>query len=310
MPKKLIIDVDTGGDDAVAMLLAGYHPAVELVAVTCVEGNAPLELVVRNSLAVLEQGKLGNVPVYAGLDRHMHVHPYPRGLEQERRLKLPEPTLTAAATHAVDFLIDYYMSAAGPETVLAPVAPLTNIAMALLREPRLAQRIPRMVMMGGAYTEGNTTASAEFNIYADPEAARIVFRAGIPISLVGLEVTKQALLSLADAERISGYGSPGAKVAGPLIYEEVAWFVRNWGWKGGQVYDACAVAAIIEPDILKTQLAYCDIEVKGELTRGRTVCDFGYAHRKPELAANVDVGVGIDLERFIAILDEAFRNKD
>lgn len=305
MPQKVIIDVDTGGDDAVAILLAGYHPAVELVAVTCVEGNAPLDLVVRNSLAVLEQGKLAGVPVYAGLDRHMHTQPYPRDPDQERRLKLPEPTLKPAAGHAVDFLIDYYMSDAGPETILAPVAPLTNIAVALLREPRLAQRIPRMVMMGGAYTEGNTTASAEFNIYADPEAARIVFRAGIPISLVGLEVTKQALLTLADAERISNYTNPGAKVAGALIYEEASWFIRNLGWEAGQVYDACAIAAVIQPDILQTKLAYCDIEVIGELTRGRTVCDFGYARR--DLEANVDVGVGIDQERFVAILDEAFR---
>lgn len=305
MPQKLIIDVDTGGDDAVAMLLAGYHPAVELVAVTCVEGNAPLELVVRNSLTVLEQGRLAQVPVYPGLDRHLHSQPYPRDPDQERRLKLPEPAIRPAEGHAVDFLIDYYLGEAGPETILVPVAPLTNIALALLREPRLAKRIPGMVMMGGAYTEGNTTASAEFNIYADPEAARIVFKAGIPIRMVGLEVTRQALLTPADAERILSYDTPGARVAGKLIWEEVDWFVRNLGWEAGQVYDACAVAAVIEPDILQTRPAYSDIELVGELTRGRTVCDFGYARRG--LQPNVDVGIGIDRERFVAILDEAFR---
>jgi len=305
MTQKLIIDVDTGGDDAVAMLLAGHHPATELVAVTCVEGNAPLEIVVRNSLAVLEQGQLTSVPVYAGLDRHMHAQPYPRDPDQERRLNLPDPTLEPSDRHAVDFLIDYYMSETGPKTVLVPVAPLTNIAMALLREPRLARRIPRMVLMGGAYTDGNTTPSAEFNIYADPEAARLVFKAGIPISMVGLEVTRQALLTPADAERISGYSSPGAKVAGLIIKEEVDWFVRNLGWDGGQVFDACAVAAVIQPDILQTEPAQCDIELHGELTRGRTVCDFGYANRGAE--ANAEIGVGIDRERFVAILDEAFQ---
>jgi inosine-uridine nucleoside N-ribohydrolase len=305
MPQKLIIDVDTGGDDAVAMLLAGYHPAVELIAVTCVEGNAPLDLVVRNSLAVLEQGDLAHVPVYAGMDRHMHTFPYPRDPDQERRLKLPEPTLKPMPAHAVDFLIDYYMGEAGPETILVPVAPLTNIAMALLRQPRLAQRIPGIVMMGGAYTDGNTTASAEFNIYADPEAARLVFKAGIPIRMVGLEVTKQALLTPADAERILSYSRSGAKVAGRLIAEEVDWFVRNLGWEAGQVYDACAVAAVIQPDILQTQPAYGDIELTGELTRGRTVCDFAYAYRK--LQPNVEVGVEIDRGRFVAILDEAFK---
>jgi inosine-uridine nucleoside N-ribohydrolase len=235
----------------------------------------------------------------------MHAYTYPRDVDQERRLKLPEPTLTAAAGHAVDFLIDYYLGDAGPQTILVPVAPLTNIAIALLREPRLAQRIPRMVMMGGAYSEGNSTASAEFNIYADPEAARIVFKAGIPISLVGLEVTRQALLTAADAARISSYNTPGAKVAGPLIHEEVDWFARNLGLEAGQVYDACAVASVIQPDILYTKPAHCDIELIGELTRGRTVCDFSYTRRG--LAANVDVGVGIDQARFIAILDEAFR---
>ncbi|GAB4434628.1 MAG: nucleoside hydrolase [Anaerolineae bacterium] len=303
-PTRLIIDVDTGGDDAVAILLAGHHPAVELVAVTCVEGNAPLHLVVRNTLAVLEQGGLPHVPVYAGIDRHMHTRPYPRDLDQKRELKLPEPTLAPAQKHAVDFLIDYYMGPDGPNTLLAPVAPLTNIAMALLRQPALAGRIPRMVMMGGAYIGGNTTPSAEFNIYADPEAARIVFNAGIPISMVGLEVTGQALITPAQAERIAAFNTPGARVAGPLIAEEVGWFVRHLGAEAGQVYDACAVAAIIEPEILQTRPAHCDIELTGELTRGRTVCDFGY--RRRGTSPNVDVGVGINRDRFLEILHEAF----
>lgn len=303
-PTKMILDVDTGGDDAVAMLLAGHHPAVELVAVTCVEGNAPLDLVVRNSLTALEQGGLPQVPVYAGIDRHMHTQPYPRDIDQKRTLKLPEPTLTPAAGHAVDFLIDYYLGPAGPETILVPLAPHTNIALALLREPALAKRIPRMVMMGGAYIGGNTTPSAEFNIYADPEAARIVFNAGIPISMVGLEVTAQALITPAEAERITAYNTPGARVAGPLIAEEVGWFVRNLGATEGQVYDACAVAAVIEPEILRTRPAHCDIELTGELTRGRTVCDFGYQRRGTR--ANVDVGVGIKRDRFVEILHEAF----
>ena len=304
MPKKLIIDADTGGDDAVAILLAGHHPAVELVAVTCVEGNAPLDLVVRNTLTVLEQGNLADVPVYAGVDRHLHAQPYPRDPDQERRLKLPEPTLEPSGTHAVDFLIDYYLSDAGPETILVPIAPFSNIAMALLREPQLAGRIPRIVMMGGAYTEGNTTASAEFNIYADPEAARVVFTAGIPIDMIGLEVTRQALVTPADADRILSYNTPGAKVAGPLIHEEVDWFVRNMGWDAGQVYDACAVASVIEPEILYTKPAHCDIELSGQLTRGRTVCDFDFRRRGME--ANVNVGIGIDEDRFVAIFDKAF----
>ncbi len=275
------------------------------MAITCVAGNGPLELVTRNTLATLEAGGLATVPVYAGLSQHLHTHTYFRHPDQVRSLNLPEPTITPANTHAIDFLIDYYLSSAGPETILVPVAPLTNIATALLREPKLAQRIPRMVMMGGAYTQGNSTPSAEFNIYADPEAARLVFQAGIPLSMIGLEVTQQALLTEADATQVLANHSPGAQVAGAIIQEEISWWhARDMTEPAGQVYDACAVVAVIEPDILQTQPAHCAIELIGELTRGRTVCDFNYARRGT--TANVEVGVGLDRDRFRAIVLEAF----
>jgi len=265
------MDVDTGGDDAVAMLMAGHAPELELVAVTVVHGNAALPTTLRNTLATLEAGGLADVPVYAGAARALQDRLPPRGVTQGRELPLPEPVMIPQEKHAVDFLIEYYLGTTD-ETILMPIGPMTNIALALLQEPRLAERIPRIVMMGGAYAEGNVTPSAEFNIYADPEAARVVFRAGIPITMIGLEVTAQALVSLEDAERIRSLGTPASCIAADLIAEEVQWFIDRLGWSGGQIYDACTV---------------------------RTVCDISGHHDQPP---NVDVGTGIDRERFISLL--------
>ena len=292
------MDVDTGGDDAVALLMAGHSSELELVGVTVVHGNADLPTTVRNTLATLEAGDLSNVPVYPGAERPLVGSPPPRVSVQARRLPLPEPRMAAQSMTASDFLVGYYEKG-GSETLLVPTGPLTNVALALQREPALATRVPRIVMMGGAYAEGNVTASAEFNIYADPEAARIVFRSGIPITMVGLEVTAQALVTMEDAERIRELDTPASRAAADLITQEVQWFVDHLGWSGGQIYDACAVAACIDPDVITTQAMHVDIELRGELTRGRTVCDSSGLHGG---APNVDVGVEIDRDRFLALM--------
>jgi inosine-uridine nucleoside N-ribohydrolase len=206
--------------------------------------------------------------------------------------------MAAQSMTASDFLVEYYEKG-GNETLLVPTGPLTNVALALQREPALATRVPGIVMMGGAYAEGNATASAEFNIYADPEAARIVFRSGIPMTMVGLEVTAQALVTMEDAGRIRELGTPASRVAADLIAEQVQWFVDHLGCSGGQIYDACAVAACIDPDVITTQAMHVDIELYGELTRGRTVCDSSGLHGR---APNVDVGMEIDRDRFLALM--------
>lgn len=304
MPQKIILDVDTGGDDAVAMLLAGHHPELDLVAVTVVHGNAPLERTLNNTLRLIEAGELVHVPVFPGAALPLVEEPLPTDPVQHAVLPLPDPTISPQRQRAAEFLIEYYLSDDGPETIYAPLGPQTNLALALRLEPAIASRIPRIVTMGGAYIEGNTTPSAEFNILADPEAAHIVFEAGIPITMVGLEVTAQALVTLADADRFEAIGTPWAKVAATLIRDEVQWFIDNLGWTGGQIYDACAIAAALEPSVLETKAMHVAIELTGAHTRGRTVADISGYHKNPP---NVDVGVGIDSERFLEILFEGLK---
>lgn len=301
--EKVILDVDTGGDDAVSILLAGYHPGLDLVAVTVTHGNAPLERTLENTLRVVEHGGLLSVPVFAGADRPLVSELMETDPVQNALLPLPPTSFSAQPQRAVDFLIDYYLGPHGPETTYVPLGPQTNLAIALRLEPRLAERIPKIVTMGGAYFEGNTTPSAEFNILADPEAAHIVFSSGIPITMIGLEVTKQALVSLEDAEKIGLLDTQHARIAATLIRNEVQWFMDNLGWSGGQIYDACAVAAVIDPRVVDTRLLHVDIELGGRFTRGRTVTDFSANHK---LIPNVDVGIHFDRDRFMQILFDGF----
>ena len=196
MKQKVILDVDTGCDDAVAMLLAGHHADTELVAALPVHGNAPLAQTLDNTLRLLCAGKLEHVPVYAGADYPL-VGPIIAGDgDQVIKLPFPEPTIQPQKKHAVNFLIDYYMSGEGKDTIYMPIGPLTNLALALRIEPRLKQAIPQIVTMGGAYATG----FAEFNIKADPEAAFIVYTSGIPIKMIGLEVTDAAQVMRKDVD--------------------------------------------------------------------------------------------------------------
>ncbi|MBL8056591.1 MAG: nucleoside hydrolase [Anaerolineales bacterium] len=299
MKQKIILDVDTGFDDAVALLLAGHHPALELAAVTVCHGNAPLAVTVENTRRVLAAGGLGHVPVYAGAERALVAPPLKTDPLQHHRFDLPPAARPLERQRAAEFLIDYYLSPAGPETVLVPLAPQTNLALALRLEPRLAERCPRLVTMAGAYLEGNSTPSAEFNILADPEAAHIVFTAGWPLTMVGLEVTAQAYVTPADLARLRALGTPWAALAADIFEPHLRWWQTEMNWPGGQIYDACAVAAVVDPALLTTKPMHVDIELGGAFTRGRTVADAIGWHRQP---ANVDVGVGLDRERFLAVL--------
>jgi inosine-uridine nucleoside N-ribohydrolase len=303
-PQRLILDVDTGFDDAVALLMAGHHPALELAAVCVTHGNAPLAVTLENTLRLLHAGQLARVPVYAGAERALIAPALRTDPMQHARFDLPAAPFGPQPPRAAEFLIDYYLGPHGPQTVYAPIGPQTNLALALRLEPRLAQRIPRIITMAGAYLEGNSTPSAEFNLLADPEAAHIVFTAGIPITMLGLEVCYQALVTPNDLERLRALNTPWARLAADLAAPHVQWWIEQMQWSGGPVYDACVPAALIAPEALKTRAAHVDIELTGQFTRGRTVADLIGWHTP---APNVQVGIEMDRPRFVELLCEALQ---
>lgn len=304
MPQKVILDVDTGCDDAVAMLLAGHHPSLELAAVLPVHGNAPLEATLDNTLRLLSAGKLEHVPVYVGAESPL-VGPIIAGHgDQIVRMPFPESKIIPSPKKAANFLIDYYLSGEGEETIYMPVGPLTNLALALRIEPQLANRIPKIVTMGGAYLIGNNTPSAEFNILADPEAAHIVYSSGIPIVMVGLEVTDIAEIRTEDVAKIRANNTLWAEAAAQIIDIVLDIHMNKYGLPGAIIYDACTVAAVIEPEIMEVKPMHVDIELNGTFTRGRTVAD---VHGRTGLAKNVEVGIGFNRERFLEILAEGLK---
>src|ERR1044071_1378233 len=208
MPTKMILDVDTGTDDAVALMTAALSPDLELVGATSVNGNTSIEYTTENTLRVFDFIGMPEVPVYRGMDRPLVRTDVKRGMAARIHgdmLDLPEVSrgATLREGHAVDWLIETYLASDG-DIVLCPVGPLTNIAMAIQREPKIVEKIPEIVIMGGAHDHGNITASAEFNIWLDPEAARIVVNCGARIRMVPLDATHRALVSTDDAARLRG----------------------------------------------------------------------------------------------------------
>lgn len=301
-PKKVIIDCDPGQDDAVAIVLAARSPELELMGLTCVAGNADLNNTSQNALRICGLADIRDVPVVKGMDRPIFgdlitaasVHGK-TGLEGA---DLPETDLDFTPGHAVEFLIETFMASDGSITLI-PIGPLTNVAMALLREPGLKDKISRIVLMGGAFGMGNVTPSAEFNIFVDPEAARIVFDSGIPLLMVGLDVTHKAILTREHVASIKAKGTPVTDVFTSLLTFYLDSLTELGYSQGGAMHDACAVAAVCDPSLISAKLMRVDIETKGEFTRGRTVCD---ARPTTSGTPNAHVGLDIDSERFFRML--------
>ncbi len=306
-PIPVIIDCDPGIDDALALLLAAASPALDLRAVTVVAGNQTLPRTLHNCLTVLDYAGIRHVPVAAGADRPLvrdlltagHVH----GESGLGDLRLPEPARRPEPVHAVDLIARVLRAADAPVTLI-PVGPLTNIALLLLTAPELHPRIARIVLMGGSLGAGNVTPAAEFNIYVDPEAARIVFRSGLPLTMVGLDVTHQAPIT---PDHSAGLRASGRRVAG-MAADLLDSYGRFYGperrRQGLPVHDALAVAAVVEPALMTTRPYYVDVETRGELTTGQTVADRRETAERP---ANVEVAVGVDAERFAALLLDGLR---
>ena len=293
---KLVLDCDPGHDDAIALLLALASPELELLGVTTVHGNQTLDKTTENALRVLELVGRSDVPVVPGADRplrrDLHVAAHVHGESGLDGPELPAATARPLEQHAVDFLLEHVTS----EVVLVPVGPLTNVALALDR----GLRPQRIVLMGGAIAEGNMTPAAEFNIWADPEAAQRVFEAGVPVTMIGLDVTHRALLTPAWAERFRAAGRIGTFVA-ELVEFFKRYHARTYGWDGAPIHDALALAQVFRPELVRTEHVNVEVELESELCRGRTVVD---RWKRTEREPNADVGVEVDGDAFLGLLLE------
>jgi purine nucleosidase/pyrimidine-specific ribonucleoside hydrolase len=293
----ILLDCDPGHDDAIALLLALGSDEIELRGVTTVAGNQTLEKTTANAIRVLELAGRGDVPVAAGCPRPLVRDPrVAADVHGETGLDgpdLPAAKGEAVSEHAVDFLAERVEGA-----TLVATGPLTNVALLLARYPEA--RPDRIVLMGGASAEGNVTPAAEFNIWADPEAAARVFASGLDVTMVGLDVTHRALVTKSHAEQLRGAGRIGKVVAELLDFYGV--FHREvYGFDGSPVHDAVALAHVIDPTLLEVERLNVRVDCESQLCRGRTVVD---VWRRTGLEPNASVAVGIDSERFLALLHE------
>ncbi|MCI0582217.1 MAG: nucleoside hydrolase [Chloroflexi bacterium] len=309
-PLPLIIDSDPGLDDALAIGLAVARPELDLLAVTTVGGNADVRHCTENALRLLGAYGRPDIPVAEGaagpltgeVVRATAIH----GEGGIGRTVLPPSTAMPRPEGAVELIARILREAGAPVTI-APIGPLTNIALLLRLYPALAERIGHLSIMGGSIGEGNTTISAEFNIYADPEAAEIVFRSGIPITMMGLDVTHQARLDLAAAGRLRATGTASGTVAAELVEFAIE---RVGQWYGGTttaIHDAVAVAHLAFDDLVSVARYNVRVDTTDGPARGRTVCE-GLAFRQARqgLEPNADVGIRIERERFEDVLVDAF----
>lgn len=305
--RKIILDCDPGHDDAIAMMMAAKHPAIDLLGITIVAGNQTLDKTLVNGLNVCQ--KLGiDAPVYRGMPRPiMREQIVAANIHGETGLDGPvfEPlTRKPEEKNAVQFIIDTLMAGDGDIT-LVPVGPLTNIAVAMRMEPGILGKIREIVLMGGAYGTGNFTPSAEFNIYADPEAARVVFTSGVPIAMMGLDLTNQTACTQDVIRRMKAVGN----VAGDLFSDIMNFTFKTqheaYGLAGGPVHDATCIGYLIKPECITTKDMYVEIDVnENGPCYGRTVCDeLGVLEKKP----NAKVGTGIDTAMFWDLVEECVR---
>jgi inosine-uridine nucleoside N-ribohydrolase len=290
----ILVDCDPGHDDAIALLLALASSEVELLGVTTVAGNQTLEKTTANAIRVLEFVGRGDVPVAAGSERPLVREPfvaaYVHGDSGLDGPALPPPQAKPTEQDAVDFLAERVDGA-----TLVATGPLTNVAKLLIMR---SERPDRVVLMGGSIAEGNVTPAAEFNIWADPEAAEAVFRSGLDVTMIGLDVTHKALLTPPYAERLRAAGETGRMVA-----ELVDFFARfhrkTYGFDGAPIHDAVAVAHVFQPGLVETVERNVEIETVSDLCRGRTVVDLW---RRTENEPNAHIGVRIDAEAFLELL--------
>lgn len=303
---KIILDCDPGHDDAVAILMAGAHPKIDLLGITTVAGNQTIEKTTLNALNVTEYLGL-DVPIYRGMEGpivrktqsiadDIHGESGLDGQIFERHGKKIEDI------HAIDFIIETVISE--NSVTLVPIGPMSNIAMAMRREPKIIKKIENIVFMGGAYQLGNVTPAAEFNIYADAEAAYVVFNSGVPLVMMGLDVTRQALCYPSIVERMEKIGGKASKLFTDLMRFFCKTQKETFGWEGGPLHDPTCIAYLIDKTCIETKDMYSEVEIRSESCYGRTLCDyFGVTGKNP----NSKVSVKLDVERFWDIVEECIK---
>lgn len=300
-PTPVILDVDPGHDDAIALMLACGAPELDVLAVTTVAGNAPLEKTTRNALRVLSLIGHTDIPVAAGargpLVRALRTAEHIHGASGLDGPEIPDPSRSPDPRGALRLLSDTLESSPRPVTLI-PTGPLTNIATFLRERPDLEEKIERIVLMGGSIGPGNVTPAAEFNIYVDPEAAHEVFESGLDVTMAGLDVTHHAGVGPEEVSRLETLGRAG-ETAADLISFYASAYERLYGYKAPPIHDAVAVAHVIDPSILELRPMRVDIERESSLTRGTTVCDLHGVTGKP---SNASVAISMDRERFFEVL--------
>ncbi|MSP82197.1 MAG: nucleoside hydrolase [Alphaproteobacteria bacterium] len=304
--ESIILDCDTGRDDAVAIALALASPEIDVLGVTAVAGNAPLAMTERNCRFVCELCGRADLPVHAGADRpllrDLVVAAAVHGTSGIEGIDDVQPTMPLRAGHAVAFILETLEAAPGPTVTLVPTGPLTNLALAYAQAPALFANVKQIVLMGGARREGgNVTPTAEFNIYVDPHAAKIVFGCGRPIVAISLDITHRVLAEPRHAARLRERGGVVAATLAPLLAPTRGVNRTRHGIDRSPLHDPCTIAWLLRPDLFKTKHVNVEVETEGSLTLGETVVDFW---ARTERAPNVHWAHDVDVEGVFDLLIE------
>jgi purine nucleosidase len=305
MPKKILFDTDPGIDDSCAILLALASPELSLKGLSVVHGNCSLEQGTTNALSVLELANASHIPVAKGCDLPLVqpslLAPETHGDKGLGYAKLPGPQSSPILQHGSDFLIETILASPGEITLVA-IAPLTNVALAIRKEPRIVEALKEIIIMGGAIRhEGNTTALAEFNTYVDPHAAQIVYQAGIPTILVPLDVTYQCILTPADVSRLKKIDSPITKFVAEATRFYMEFHDEYQQIEGCVINDPLALALTFAPELCTYQELPVEVDLSGGISMGKTVADFYNYGKKP---ANMKVALGVRARDFIDLFVE------
>jgi len=306
---KIILDCDPGHDDMMAIMLAAASDDLELLGITTVAGNQTGPKTFENARKVITLLGL-DVPLARGADRpivrELITAPQIHGASGLDGAELPGADAPYLDCHAVDFIIDT-VKASGEKITLVPTGPLTNIGLALIKAPEIKENIKEIVLMGGAVYDSNMTPGSEFNIFVDPEAAREVFLCGLPITMVGLDVTNKSLMSFAQADEMIGWGGRISSVVGPLMKFFAQANLDYFGINGAPIHDALTVATLINPDVVEFEDWFVDVETKGELTRGQTVAD---VYKVTGNEPNCKVAMKVNNDLFMSIMMDAIKTLD